>query len=385
MWRRLFLDSTPHWQLTVLVVVPTALLAWLASRLARRAAAAAMRSLVGDTIVIGSTIIRTPLRLIGLATFALVFAVLIFPAFEIAGLRPRAGLHLRTLSTWVFDSGLRVLLIAAVAYASIRVVAVGVKRFEHDINFGTGLDALERAKRARTLGAVLTNITTVVVLIIAVLMVLREFHVDISPALTGAGIVGVALGFGAQSLVRDVIGGFFLILENQIRVGDVVAINNVGGLVEEINLRTTILRDEEGTVHVFPNGAIATLANKSMNFSYYVVNLPLAHDEDTDRATGVMREVADGMFGDDQYRPFMLEPLEVIGVDSFDHSAVHVKVRLKTAPLKQWFVGREYRRRLLKALNARGIEMFSPQRTMAINMRREPGPSPSAPETPGRS
>ena len=385
MWRRLFLDSTPHWQLTVLVVVPTALIAWLASRVARRAATAAMRSLVGDTIVIGSTIIRAPLRLIGLATFALVFAVLIFPAFEIAGLRPRAGLHLRTLSTWAFDSGLRVLLIAAVAYAAIRVVAVGVKRFEHDISFGTGLDALERAKRARTLGAVLTNITTVVVLIIAVLMVLREFHVDISPALTGAGIVGVALGFGAQSLVRDVIGGFFLILENQIRVGDVVAINNVGGLVEEINLRTTILRDEEGTVHVFPNGAIATLANKSMNFSYYVVNLPLAHDEDTDRATAVMREVADEMFRDDEYRPFMLEPLEVIGVDSFDHASVHVKVRLKTAPLKQWFVGREYRRRLLKALHARGIDMFSPQRTMAVNTPREPGPSSSAPETPGRS
>ena len=120
-------------------------------------------------------------------------------------------------------------------------------------------------------------------MLIAALMILQEFGVDISPALTGAGIVGVALGFGAQSLVRDLIGGFFLILENQIRVGDVVAINGIGGLVEEINLRTTILRDEEGTVHVIPNGAITTLANKSLNFSYYVVNLPLAYGEDTDR------------------------------------------------------------------------------------------------------
>ena len=117
-------------------------------------------------------------------------------------------------------------------------------------------------------------------------MILHEFGVNISPALTGAGIIGVALGFGAQSLVRDLIGGFFLILENQIRVGDVIAINGIGGLVEEINLRTTMLRDEEGTVHVFPNGAITTLANRSMNFSFYVVNLPLAYGEDTDRVDG---------------------------------------------------------------------------------------------------
>ena len=326
-----------------------------------------MRHLVGDTIVIGSPIIRTPLRLIGLAAFVLVFAVLIFPAFEIAGLRPRAGLHLRTISTWAFESGLRILLIAAVAYAAIRLVSVGVKRFEHDINFGTGLDALERAKRARTLGGILTSVTTVVVLVIAVLMVLREFHVDISPALTGAGIVGIALGFGAQSLVRDLIGGFFLILENQIRVGDVVAINNVGGLVEEINLRTTILRDEEGTVHVFPNGAIATLANKSMNFSYYVVNLPLAYGEDTDRVTAILTEQADAMLRDDAYRPFMLEPLEVIGVDSFEETSVKLKVRLKTAPLKQWFVGREFRRRINKALQAAGVHLWSPARTVTVH------------------
>ena len=191
---------------------------------------------------------------------------MLFPAFELAGLHPRVGLHLRTLSTWTFGSGLRVLLVVAVAFASIRTVAIAVKRFEHDVNFGTGLDALERAKRARTLGTVLTNITTVLVIVVATLMILNEFGVNTSAAVTGAGIVGVALGFGAQTLVRDLIGGFFLILENQVRVGDVVAINGIGGLVEAINLRTTILRDEEGTVHVIPNGAINTLANRSHAF-----------------------------------------------------------------------------------------------------------------------
>jgi small conductance mechanosensitive channel len=136
--------------------------------------------------------------------------------------------------------------------------------------------------------------------------------------------------------------------------------------VEAINLRTTVLRDEEGTVHVIPNGAINTLANKSLNFSYYVVNLPLAYGEDTDQAAALMKDIAEGMRGEDAFHPFILEPLEVIGVDAFEESAVRLKVRIKTAPLKQWFVGREFRRRLNQALQARGIEMWSPQKTVTI-------------------
>lgn len=369
MWRRLFLDATVHWRLVALVVIPTALVALLAARLARRAARAAMQRLLRGTLAATSPLVKAPLRLISLATFVLIFAVLVFPAFELAELHPRAGLHLRTLSRWTFDSGLRVLLVTAFAFALVRLVGVGVKRFEHDVDFGSGLDALERAKRARTLGSVLTNITTVVVLLIAALMVLNEFHVNIAPALTGAGIVGVALGFGAQTLVRDLIGGFFLILENQIRVGDIAAINGIGGLVETINLRTTVLRDEEGTVHVIPNGAITTLANKSLHFSYYVVNLPLAYGEDTDQATALLTEIADGLLREDAYRPFMLDALEVIGVDAFEENAVRLKVRIKTAPLKQWFVGREFRRRIHKSLQERGIEMWSPQRTVTTTSK----------------
>jgi len=384
MWRRLFLGPA-DWQLVGLVVVAVAVIAWAIASIARRTAERVMRGLLQDTLSVSSPLVRAPLRLIGVGTFLLIFFVLLFPAFQAVELRPRTGLELRTLSTWAFHSGLKVLLVGVVAFAIIRMVGVAVKRFEHDINFGTGLDALERAKRARTLGTVLTNSTTFVVLITCMLMVLREFGVDISPALTGAGIIGVALGFGAQTLVRDLIGGFFLILENQIRVGDVVAINGIGGLVEAINLRTTTLRDEEGTVHVVPNGAITTLANKSMHFSFYVVNLPLAYGEDTDRATAIMREVADGLLKDDAYRPFILEPLEVIGVDAFEETGVRLKVRLKTAPLKQWFVGREFRRRVLKAMRQQGIEMFSPQRTIAVSTRTEPQRPASAPATPGRS
>jgi small conductance mechanosensitive channel len=310
--------------------------------------------------------VRAPLRVVGATVFILVFAALIFPAFELAGLRPRAGVRLGELNGWAFDSGLRVLLIAAGAFALIRTVTAAVQRFELD--FGTGLDALERAKRARTLGTVLTNVTTVVVLMVAALMILHEFKVDISPALTGAGIVGVALGFGAQSLVKDVIGGFFLILENQIRVGDSVSINGTGGAVEAINLRTTILRDEEGTVHIFPNGNITTLANRSMQFSFFVVSLPLAYGVDVDVVTSVLQEIAAQMAREDAYRPFMLAPLEVIGVDDFEEHAVRLKVRLKTAPSKQWFIGREFRRRVYGRLRELGIELWSPQKEISLRL-----------------
>jgi small conductance mechanosensitive channel len=366
MERRLFLDPV-NWRLVAMAVIPTALIAWTGARLARRAAQAGMQHVLRDTIVPSSPLVRAPLRLIGFATFGLIFAVLIFPAFEIAGLRPRAGVHLRELSAWTFDSGLRVVLIIAVAIAAIRTVGLSVKRFEHDVNFGTGLDALERAKRARTLGGILTNVTTAVVLLVATLMVLREFKVDISPALTGAGILGVALGFGAQTLVKDLIGGFFLILENQIRVGDVVAINGTGGLVEEINLRTTVLRDEEGTVHIFPNGSVTTLANRSMQFSFYVVNLPLAYGEDVDAVIDLMKETAETMQHEDAYQPFILAPLDVIGVDAFERDSIRMKVRIKTAPLKQWFVGREFRRRVNAEFQRRGIQMWSPQRTLDVS------------------
>src|SRR5215831_5077162 len=381
MMPRLFANSVT-WQAIVLAVCPTLVLAWLTARAARRAVAAAMRLLLRDTVSTTMPSVRTPLRVIGTVTFLLTFSVLIFPAFEMTGARPRTGVHIRSLAEWAFDSGLRVVLIAAVAFALVRMVTIGVKRFENDVNFGTGLDALERAKRARTLGSVLTNVTTVVVLAIATLMILQQFRIDISPALTGAGIIGVALGFGAQNLVKDLIGGFFLILENQVRVGDVVAINGTGGLVEAINLRTTVLRDEEGTVHIFPNGSISTLSNRSMQFSFYVVNLPLAYGQDVDRVTGLLAEIAGRMQVEDAYQPFILAPLEIIGVDAFEQTGIRVKVRIKTAPLKQWFVGREFRRRLNVAFQERGIQMWSPQLQATVTIPN--AATPNAQVTPNK-
>ena len=181
-------------------------------------------------------------------------------------------------------------------------------------------------------------------------MVLKEFQLDITPILTGAGIVGLAVGFGAQTLVRDIISGFFLILENQVRVGDEAAINGTPGLVEAINLRTIVLRDIEGTVHVFPNGAINTLANRSKDYSYYVIDLAVSYYDDSDRVAEVLREVAAELQSDPAFGPSILEPIEILGIDAFTEWAARLKARIKTVPLKQWEVGRELRRRIVQGV-----------------------------------
>ena len=364
-WKRLF-TGPAEWQLVIAAVIPTLILAWLGARLAKRFAAAAIRRLLQDTLVMSSPLVRGPLRLVGIGTFALLFFVMLFPAFEIVGLQPRAGLHLQTIATWTFESGLKVLLIVVMSYALVRTVGLIVSRFEHELNRGTGHDALERAKRARTLGSVITKAATVLIVGIAVLMILRELRIDIAPVLTGAGIVGLAVGFGAQTLVRDIISGFFLILEDQVRVGDVAAINGIGGLVEELNLRTIVLRDAEGAVHVFPNGSITTLANRSKDFSYYVIDLPISYQEDPDRIAGILRRIGDEMQNDSRFGPFILEPIEVLGVDAFSVWSMQLKVRIKTVPLKQWDVGRELRKRIKKAFDELGIEMTFPERVVSV-------------------
>jgi len=377
-WRRVF-DAPVQWQTLLLALIPALLIAWLAARLVRRIAMRALRVMVRDTIAPSSPLVRGPLRLLGGATFLLVFGLVIAPVLEIAGLRPRTGVHLRPLATWIFESGLRILLIAALAYALVRAVALLVQRFEHEVNRGTTLDALERAKRARTLGSLVRNVASALIAGIAVLMVLKELGIDIAPVLAGAGVAGLAIGFGAQTLVRDIISGFFLILEDQVRVGDAAAINGQGGLVEAINLRTIVLRDSEGTVHVFPNGAINTLANRSKEFSYYVIDLGISYREDPDRVTRVLRDIGAGMQADEKYRPMILAPIEVLGVNAFGDWAVQLQLRIKTVPLKQWEVGRELRRRILKVFEEQGIEIPFPERVVTMKVERAAGDETNSP------
>jgi small conductance mechanosensitive channel len=359
-------EGTVNLHTILLAVVPTLAIAWLAAFIAGRLARRVLLAVVGDHLLPSSPLVRGPLRLVSLATFLLCATLLLFPAFELAGVRPRAGVPLRTIVEWSFAHGLKILLIALFAYALVRATALLVRRFEHEVSKGTSLDALERAKRARTLGSLISNVSTIAITALAVLMVLDEFGVDITPVLTGAGIAGLAVGFGAQTLVRDIISGFFMILEDQVRVGDSAAINGIGGLVEQINLRTIVLRDEEGTLHVFPNGSITTLANRSKDFSYYVITMGIPYHEDVDRVTQILRDVGAELQKDPHYGVFILEPIEILGIDAFTDWAVQIKLRIKTVPQRQHEVGRELRKRIRGAFDEHKIAVPFPERLVAV-------------------
>ena len=256
---------------------------------------------------------------------------------------------------WLRDPGLSIGGIALVAYLLIRIGSAAVRRFVREMSRGTGLDVIERTKRIQTLGRIAQRTLTVVVTIVAGLMVLKELGYDNSPAVTGFGIVGVALGFGAQTLIRDLIGGFFMIAEDQVRVGDSAVVNGQGGLVEEVNLRTIVLRDEQGTVHVFANGEIKTLANMSKDFSYYVISVGVAYEDDPDRVVQALNDAGSSLMDDPTFQPHILAPLDVYGIDAFESDRLVVKGRIKTVPQKQWLVGRELRKRIARLLRERGI------------------------------
>ena len=194
---------------------------------------------------------------------------------------------------------------------------------------------------------------------VAILMTLRELTIDILPIMTGAGIAGLAIGFGAQNLVRDVISGFFLILEDQVRIGDIARINGVAGMVEQINLRTIVVRDGEGAVQVFPNGTITALANLSKQFAYAVVDVRIAYSENMDRVIGTMREIGAAMERDALWGTLVLAPLDILGIESLADGAATVRVKFKTQPLNQGKVANELRRRLMGALVGRGIKPFA--------------------------
>lgn len=290
------------------------------------------------------------------------------------GIRGFPELQWEQVVGWLLGPGLRILFVLGGAFVITRVLHLLIARLPFFVAPPEGplAQVVERKKRADTITRMLGMLVTVVVMSVAVLIVLRELGVDITPILTGGAIAGLAVGFGAQNLVRDVISGFFLIVENQVRVGDVAIINGTGGLVEHIRLRTIVLRSLDGTVHVFPNGAITSLSNMTKDFSFFVLDMGVAYKEDTDRVAEVMREVGEELRRDPEFRERILEPIEILGVDNFADSAVVIRARIKTVPIQQWNVGREYRRRLKKAFDARGIEIPFPHRALYFGEASKP-------------
>lgn len=226
--------------------------------------------------------------------------------------------------------------------------------------------AIEHKKRVETLLGIAKRLLQVSVWGLAIVLVLMQVGVDVAPVIAGAGVLGIAVGFGAQELVRDVVTGFFQLLENHVRQGDVAVINGTGGVVETIGLRTIVLRDLAGVVHVFQNGKIQTLANMTKSWSAMVFDIGVAYKADVDEAIRIMRDVGANLQKDVEFSTKILEPIEVFGVDAFEDSSVIIKARIKTAPVEQWSVGREYRRRLKYAFDAAGIEIPFPQRTVTF-------------------
>ncbi len=259
----------------------------------------------------------------------------------------------------------RIILILVLALIARVIIRKGLARIQENLlqretrRFGT-----ESGKRVDTIMKLARQGIFIAFWGIVLLVVLGDIGVDIGPIIASAGIVGLAVGFGAQNLVRDIISGLFMLLEDQIRVGDVAVINGTGGLVEEVNFRTVVLRDLAGVVHVFPNGGITSLSNMTHGWSAYLFEIGVAYKENTDDVVSVMKEVGAGMRGDEYYGELILEDLEVFGVDGFESSSVVIKSRMKTQPIKQWEVGREFLRRLKHAFDERGIEIPYPHQSL---------------------
>jgi moderate conductance mechanosensitive channel len=216
--------------------------------------------------------------------------------------------------------------------------------------------ALELEKRATTIISVLSKLASMVIWIVALVMALNELAFNIQPLLAGLGVAGLAVGLGAQALIKDWLGGLLVLLEDQIRIGDSVVINGISGTVEEINLRTTVLRGENGAVHIIANGLITTLSNMTREYAYYVFEATLAHRSDVDRALSIVQQTGVELAGDDTFRTMILAPIEVMGVDRLAERGLVIRARIKTVPAKTALVGRELNRRVSARLASAHIE-----------------------------
>jgi moderate conductance mechanosensitive channel len=254
-----------------------------------------------------------------------------------------------------------VIFVAIIAYRLIRILISRV--LQREIEEEDALVRRLREQRAQTLASLLGNVAAITVFVVATLTILDILLQNIGPILASFGILGLAFSFGAQSLVKDVISGTFMLMEGQFGVGDVVKVSDVSGLVEKITLRTTVLRDVEGAVHIVPNGEITRVTNLTKAWSRAVLHIGVAYREDVDRVMDVLRDLLREFHADPEWGPLLLEEPVVPGVESFADSAVVIRVMAKTLPLKQWDVARELRRRIKNRFDAEGIEIPFPHTT----------------------
>ncbi len=259
-------------------------------------------------------------------------------------------------------TAVHVALILGLAWLALRLSRKALARMHAHLQ--SDLDDLERIKRLNTLEQVFRYVSGVFIVLVAGMLVLSELGISIAPILAAAGVLGIAIGFGAQSLVKDYFNGLFLLLENQVRQGDVVEVAGKGGLVEEMTLRYIRLRDAEGSVHTIPNGIVDTVTNRSRGFAYAVIEVGVAYREDLDEVIALMHRVGAEMRSDPALADKIEEDLDMNGVDQWADSAVVVRCRFRVKPLEQWTVRRAFLYRLKKAFDAAGIEIPYPHLTV---------------------
>lgn len=266
---------------------------------------------------------------------------------------------------WLITHGLKLLLISVGAYILHIVLSRVIGRAVRiAVVADSQMSAEAKKKREDTLILIFRGALRITVSIFAVLMILQELGIEIAPLLAGAGIVGLALGFGGQYLIRDIISGLFIIIENQYRIGDVIKINNTGGLVEDITLRKTTLRDLSGTVHHIPHGEIKEVSNLSKGFARVNLDIGIAYNSNLEHVINVINETGAELSEDPDFKDSIITPPKFLRVDDFADSAIIVKILGETRPLKQWEIAGEYRKRLKIAFDNAGIEIPFPQRVI---------------------
>ncbi len=260
-------------------------------------------------------------------------------------------------------TGLRIAIIIVVTFVIKLVASRLINNLKSYLKLKSE-ENLEEYKRIDTLGRVFGYIATIVITVIAVIQILNELGISIAPVLAAAGVVGVAIGFGAQSLVKDYFTGFVLLLENQVRQGDVVEVGSKSGFVEEVTLRYIKMRDYGGNVHYVPNGTITTVTNMSREFAFAVIDIGVAYRENIEEVMKVMESVGKTLRNDEVFKLKILDDLEMAGVDQLADSAVMIRCRFKVIPLAQWSIKREYFKRLKVAFDEKGIEIPFPHVTV---------------------
>ena len=292
-------------------------------------------------------------------TFSLYFVIhkyMNFPSLNLESI-------LQIIIPWFLSSGIKIIAILIGAILVIRFGKIFIEKAIRKLIKPEQVvkDPEAERKREDTLIKIFNSTLTALVWAIAILMILPELGIEIGGIFLGAGIIGVAVGFGAQYVIRDFLAGVFIMLENQYRVGDVVELAGIGGKVEDITLRKTVLRDIDGVVHHIPNGEIKVASNKSQEFSRVHLKIGVAYKEDMEHVFQVLNRVGKELAEDPEWKDYILKAPKVLGVDDFADSAIIVKVLGETRPLKQWDVARELRKRIKAAFDKEGIEIPFPQ------------------------